>query len=142
MYYFLEQYDSALYYFEKSLIHREKTNDQYGIAICNSNIGEVLGIQEQYKESITRFNIAQQNVDSENLLMSPIYLGLGRAYTELGQYSKGKAYLDSALDFSAATKQKDKIQSAYNHLPAIMSKPVITKLLMIISTKNMNWISN
>lgn len=111
----LDQDDSALYNYRKSLIIKQKVQDSIGIANLNINIGSLLISQRKFDEAKPYFvyNVAyHKRTHSETDLWFD-YMNLSGIYLGQKKYKASKQYLDDALRISKKVKSKAKEAETY-----------------------------
>lgn len=95
------QYDSALFYFRKSLRLVKAANDQDWIGIVEGNIGDVYYFRKEFEKALPYLwkdirSSTENNVPESAALSS---VRLGKAYLELGKADSATIYLESARTF-------------------------------------------
>ena len=99
------QYDSALYFYNKGLIIKEKQNDTIGIPYSISNIAGVYGRQKRYEESKDFFNKSlQARLEMQDSI------GVAENYTQIGEV------------FQAEKKYAEAIKNIQKSLPISIKK--------------------
>lgn len=110
-----EQYDSALFHYNKSLAIKRKVKDSTGISILNINIANLLIKQHRYDQAKLYMddNVAYdlRNSDRDNLWYD--YVNLSGIYSGKKQFNKAETYLNNALKLAKNTKSKSKESDTY-----------------------------
>jgi tetratricopeptide (TPR) repeat protein len=106
-YYYLEQYDSAVYFFYKSLLVQKNQLQVF------KNISLALDSFQNKSETIgMRKKLIELNPD-----LAPLYFTLGLDYKAIGKIDSAKHYLEKALnlkpDFKKAKEALDEILNRY-----------------------------
>ncbi len=94
----MEQYDSALFYFEKSLALVKAANDKDWIGIVQGNIGDVHYFRKEYAKALPYLWTDIHNSTLYNVPESAVLSGarLGKVYLELQQLDSATYYLENA----------------------------------------------
>lgn len=100
--YFLSDYDSTTYYYEKSFEIKKKINiGEYGLAVSAYNLaivfedlGQVDKALELYKEAET--NLIKSGI--EKTFLSDVYVGLSHLNFYAGDVNRAEAYSEKAMD--------------------------------------------
>ncbi len=83
-----EQYDSAVFYLNKSIILKEKHRDLAGLAISYLNLGDVYFQLQKNKTALSYFIKSRDlaNAQNEELTLENAYYNLSMTYESLGNY--------------------------------------------------------
>ena len=109
--YFLSDYDSTTYYYEKSLeIKRRIDNDPYSLAVSEYNLGivyEDLGIPDK---ALELYLAAEKNLlktESRETFLSDVYVGITHIHFYGGEMEKAEFYAEKALEEGLRTYGED-----------------------------------
>ncbi len=112
------QYDSALYYYQKGLAIRKSLNDSSGMATVQNNIASLLLYQDKPAEAIPfiRANLAfhRQHKAIEDMWYD--YTNLLGAHTLLKEWPLAKAYGDTAMQLAKTLESPKKLADTYEIL--------------------------
>lgn len=100
--YFLADYDSTTYYYEKSFEIKKKINtgeydlavSAYNLAIVFEDLGQVDKALELYKEAET--NLIKSGI--EKTFLSDVYVGLSHLHFYAGDVNRAEVYSEKAMD--------------------------------------------
>ncbi|PIQ50080.1 MAG: hypothetical protein COW03_01785 [Cytophagales bacterium CG12_big_fil_rev_8_21_14_0_65_40_12] len=105
----LGELDSSLYYHERALSLRKKSNNQNRVASSLSNIAAIYLTSKQWEEALPYLleakNIKENLKDSANLVT--IYTNIGTAYYQHRDYSHARPYYEQALLISESLNFKE-----------------------------------
>ena len=113
----LEMYDSAKFYFEKSLTL--VSDEQVALAFkLNSNLGISYRRQNKYADAIAHFNRAMQNAKQANNKQREaiIYNELGKLYTQQEQYSDAISNFQKAINGFKDRKDTLNVADVYTNI--------------------------
>lgn len=116
--YLSQQYDSAVYYFNKSLKNASELNDSYQVSLSYGFLGTTYIARGQYKKAILMLNKCLEENKSINDVetyseaykyLYQAYKGLGNIHEALAAHEKFKLYQDSisSHDLSKLMTQKE-----------------------------------
>ncbi len=111
-------YDSALFYYQKSLDIREKIGEKTGIASSNSNMGIVLYLQGEYDAAIKKYEKAfaiQESIKDTNG-MANTSNNLASVYRYRGRYDKALELFIRALELYEKAGDEAGRLYAYNNI--------------------------
>jgi tetratricopeptide (TPR) repeat protein len=100
------QMDSAVYYFNKSIEITKKENLKFVEGVYTSNLAQAFLYKGNSTDAIAYYNSAEKLIktydyeDKAPTFLSPLYSGLGEAYTKLGIYDKALNYLFKSYEIS------------------------------------------
>lgn len=124
MTYKVEEPDSAIYYYKKSLLSYQKTGNKDGIGLSAMNTGDALINDKRLTDALNYYLQAHKNylslgnrrriIDSENRL--------AKAHFELGNYSKARSYMDDVLAYYDTNDELESSSKAYSLLSQISEK--------------------
>nr|MCU0390499.1 tetratricopeptide repeat protein [Thermoflexibacter sp.] len=121
-YYFMNNYDSAGFYFEKSYDIKNKQRDLHEIAKAINNLGLIQRARGNYQEAISKFSEALNllaNIHSDDFLMTNIILdNIGNTYLEAGDLKKALEYHKEALYVANQAHIKERMIASYQSLVA------------------------
>lgn len=116
-------FDSAAFYFNKSIDLNHKIKNTKAIASNLNNIGSIYHRGGDFKLSIKYFDSAYKYYD---LLKSPyinekatILLNKGSGYYKLGEYNKGLKYSEESLRLFTSLKLEEKTGEVLNNIASI-----------------------
>ncbi len=100
VYHQLEQYDSAIYFYNISLNHYRRVNDREGVAIANQNIGLSLIEQSNYQEAIGYLQKAHRLFSElyTKRNVADVLSDLGLAYARAGIPDSAEFYMQNSID--------------------------------------------
>ena len=122
-YYKTSQYDSAIFYFNKSLewcenldLKRTKAINLNGLASIYVERGDLESAVNKYLEA---YKIAEELGDND--FKMTLLLNMGTIYTEEGQNSKAIKNYNQVLNLATQAKRNDLLSVVYNNLAIIYS---------------------
>lgn len=112
-----QQHDSALYYYQKSLVIKRKIEDSAGISILNINIATLLIKQQQYDQAkpYMDYNVAYHLRHKENASLWHDYVNLSGIYLGKKQFEKAEHYLNEALQLAQKNNSKSEESDTYSN---------------------------
>jgi serine phosphatase RsbU (regulator of sigma subunit)/Tfp pilus assembly protein PilF len=115
------QYDSALAYYNKSLLLSQTMHANKQTAISFQNIGDVYIRQKKYKEALdfTKRSINLTKASLEDYGTAQLYLNLGLISKGLKQYPEAHAYFEKALQIENGDKSIDDLRQIYEELAGL-----------------------
>lgn len=133
------EYDSALYFYEKGLAIRKTLNDSTGMATVQNNIASLLLFQGRPAEALpfikANLYFNKRRNSTEDLWYD--YTNLAGAYTLLKNWALAKSYGDSALQFALMLESKQKMADTYEILVEWASQKGDFKLAYDFQTRQM-----
>lgn len=116
-YYMNQQYDSALYYYEHTLLFINK-NAKGKLALIQSNVGDVLVELNKHNEALPYFIQAKAAFEKAGMIehLSHLQTSLGRCYVGLKNYTKAENAFLQALALETENKAFDLIAENNGHL--------------------------
>lgn len=113
----MDLYDSAIFYYQKSLEYSDKTDNISSMVTARINLSRLnSAIGNKYESIKLSKEILQLGLDNQNKIA--IYYGyrrLGEAYREIGAYSLAKEYLERALELSIELYGGDDTDTYYTY---------------------------
>ncbi len=97
IYFYEEQYDSALYNFQTVEAYAERKRDPEDLALIHLNIGNVYEYMKRIPEAVESYRRAKELVNPEELLAINIDLGLGNALLLNMEIEEGLALVRQGL---------------------------------------------
>ncbi len=96
------QYDKALEYLYRALTLQVESNTRLGVAKIEHSLGDVYFHMQDFEKSIVHFNKARLILSDDGNVKALAYahLGLGRSYTEIGEFHHGINYLLKSLNYA------------------------------------------
>ncbi|HQV00656.1 MAG TPA: tetratricopeptide repeat protein, partial [Bacteroidia bacterium] len=116
-FYMKQQYDSALYYYNRTLLYMNK-NATGRIAMVKSNVGDVLVELQKFKEALPYFIEAKDAFEKAGMVqqLSHLYTSLGRCYVGLKNYNEAETAFNQSLALEEENKDFSLIAENYGHL--------------------------
>lgn len=118
LHFFQEQWDDALYYYEKAKAGATELKDELGISIAENNIANIYQKKGEFQKAIEGYERClelQENLqDSATIANS--FFNLGTCYEELNQPKKARSYLEKALEISKAINDVEIISLSMIHI--------------------------
>ncbi len=121
-----EQHDSALFYYNKSLIIFEKLEDLKSQAYLKFNMANILSKRGQKAESLEKYLEAIEYFEKDGN-----YYDVAGAYTNaagimeaIGNYEGAKEYIRKALSIATNYKLKERLPMVYSRMASIYIKLV------------------
>ena len=115
VYYALEMYDSALYYFDRSLLYNSET-----IYITSSltDIGRIHAVRGEYDQAIKYQKDALGLAEEGNILAEKVYalLALSNTYMEMKEFQQAIVYLEVAKELAQEIGQNPELSASYDGL--------------------------
>jgi|TARA_B110000967_G_C18894389_1_gene569568 tetratricopeptide (TPR) repeat protein len=111
VYYYKSMYDSALYYFNKSINLNKELQNYNLVARMQSNIGSILYHQEKYAQSLTNFRDAQQIFEGsvkDTMSLINVINNTGLIFYDLKDFTKALTYFNKGIRLAT------KVNSAIN----------------------------
>lgn len=117
-------YDTALFYLNKSLKIREKINDTVGIINAHNFIGRVYTKLGKYDLAFECFTKALNAISNSSKLEQKAFtfVNMGLIFSETGDYSYAAKYLNDALEIRKNLKNENNIAHTYFHLANLFLK--------------------
>ncbi|TAH19530.1 MAG: hypothetical protein EAZ08_08560 [Cytophagales bacterium] len=119
-YYYMTNYDSANFYFEKAYILKNKIGNFNEIAKSINDLGLIQSAKNNYPEAIKRFTEALNilaNIHSEDFFTTNIILNnIGDTYLKAGDVKKALQYHQEALFIATESHIKERMLVSYQSL--------------------------
>lgn len=89
-------YDSAIYYYSKSVAAIKRSNADFRLPVAYLNMGNVFSKQENYEKSLEYYKMVYESEAAKKQpeLMTAILVNLGNIYLETGNYDTAAYYLE------------------------------------------------
>ncbi len=119
-------YDSALFYFQESLVTKLELDDEYGASYSYTDIGIVYYNQERYTEALDYLIQSKEikdrhdGVGDESKSINNRYLGL--TYWKLGELTKAREHLEKSVEQSTTSSGVKVMQTAYKALSELQAE--------------------
>lgn len=112
------EYEKSKEYYSKSLVIKEKNNDQRGLAKLFNNLGIVSKNLNNSEEALDYFNKAHAIVkaNKDDYTYGSVLLNLGNLYYSLSYYDKAFHYLKRSLNIANRINAKTIKQTIYKVL--------------------------
>jgi len=114
----MDNYDSAVHFYQKALYLRQKVGDKKGIAASYHNIAICLKSKENFKAAEENYKMAieiQESInDADGLALS--YINMGKLYFDVGKYKESIVSLNKALRVSQELNYLDNLQDTHEAL--------------------------
>ena len=109
---YMQEYDTALAYSDKSIALKQKTNNEDGLANAYLNKGLILTNTGDYENGFNYYSKAEAIYlkQSNHVSLTQTYINYGWDYTDLKKFRKARDFLNKALFHS--NKSNDKIRQA------------------------------
>lgn len=109
---YIEEYNKALHYSEKSIELKKGLQDEESLANAYLNKGLLLTQMNNYEEGFTYYTLAEELYLKHNTYhaLTQTHINFSWDYTTLKQFKKARTHLSKALFF--AEKSDDKIRQA------------------------------
>ena len=101
-YFFLNQWDNALVYYQKTLEMATELQNNLGISIAENNIGNIYQKKENYQQAIAHYLRClqlQEEIEDKGTICNT-YFNLATCYSESGIFTESLAYYDLALNLA------------------------------------------
>jgi len=122
----IDQHDSALYYFEKSLKMKLELGDLYGASYTYSDMGTLFEKLNQNEKALKSYELAlEMKLSLEGINPETIgsaYNKIGKQNILIGQYTKAIENLEKGLDYSKKSGSLQYIAEAYKNISEAYSK--------------------
>lgn len=119
-YYYMANYDSANFYFEKAYALKNKSGNFNAIAKAINDLGLIQSAKNNYPEAIKRFTEALNilaNIHSEDFFTTNIILNnIGDTYMKAGDVKKALQYHQEALFIATESHIKERMLVSYQSL--------------------------
>ena len=111
-------YDSAKYYYKKSLLHAEKTEDYNTIGRLYNELGTACRKTDHNYEAIDYFVRSIQYAKYDNNLFGKAIAenGIGNVYLVQKEYNKALYYFKESLKYAYASHNKYHLEISYGNL--------------------------
>lgn len=118
LHFFQEQWDDALFYYEKAKKEAEELKNEQGISIAENNIANIHQKKGNFKEAIEGYErcLALQSNLKDSATISNSYFNLGTCYEELKQPEIAENYLKKALETAKAINDVEIYSLSLIHL--------------------------
>jgi len=121
---YIADYSRALEYYKKSLVYLEKSNDNFGIARTENNIGDLLRELGNYEEAIQHLETSERlcwELKSYYML-GIVFLNFALCYYEMSIYDKAANYANKAEAGFKESKNNVGLGIVYSLLGSINHK--------------------
>ncbi len=120
-YYSIEDYDQAISFYKRSVIHQKSASNRLREGIIYSNIGGVFLLKNILDSSLFYFQKAEHILDSigEEKWIAMIKSEFGGLLIKLNDLNKAEAYSKTALEISLRTGQTFHIRKSYQNFAEI-----------------------
>lgn len=138
----LGQWNESVKYLTYAVHRRKKMKDYWGVSNTLIEVAEVFRKSKKYNLSIKTLNDAFRIADTlENAqrLISEIYTGKGKTFSDLGKYSEANINFIKALTIAKGIDDKIKIMQNYYNLSLISEKLNNQKLALDYHKKYVNY---
>lgn len=97
-----KQLDKALEYYRKSLAYNEEIDSDYGRVICKNSIARIYAKQGMPKAALAIFEplVDQALKIGDNFITSSVYINMGSAQTQVGNFKQAKANILKGLEMA------------------------------------------
>ncbi|MBZ0243350.1 MAG: tetratricopeptide repeat protein, partial [Bacteroidales bacterium] len=112
----LQVYDSALLTFRESVAIGKRNNDLVGTANSLHNIGWIYYMKNITDSALFYYKKADELYEAAGMKSGRNYIGIGRCYQDMGQYTQAMKAFDQALKTGFKTNDRLLRLDAYNQL--------------------------
>ena len=123
VYFYKNQYEKALEFYQKALAIRKETDDKTGIADIYNNIANIYSNQENYQTTLDYYNqalkISEELNDSTNI--ASYHRSIGATYLVMENYKKSLEHYLIALDVVKKLNKPGVVAKLYNTIGNIYS---------------------
>jgi serine phosphatase RsbU (regulator of sigma subunit)/uncharacterized protein HemY len=115
VYFRKEEYDSALYYFERSLL---LNSDTHYVTSSLTDMGRIHAVRGEYDRAVKYQKDALEMADEGNIPAEKInaLLGLANTYMEMKEFRQSINYLEEAKELANEIGQNPELSAAYDGL--------------------------
>ncbi|NOS55373.1 MAG: tetratricopeptide repeat protein [Cyclobacteriaceae bacterium] len=108
-------FDSSLYFHQRSLRAREEFGDKISISSSLFNIGELFNAKKEYKKALTYLwpGVEIDESVGDNYGKGLYYYQIGKSYNRLGVKDSAKYYLERAVRLAIPTSASDLLRNSY-----------------------------
>ncbi len=122
-FYYVQNFDSAVYYFEKSAQQFEEINFIRGVVSARGNIAAIYSEQGKYKKSILQHHkliaLNKQSKQPDLYLLASSYSNLGYCYMETSANDSALHYFTIAAKINKSNNYEASLASNYFNLATI-----------------------
>lgn len=117
-------YRKAIEFYEKSLAHNEKVENENGIAMICNNLGMLYSDVKEYEKSIDFFNrtLAGRRAKKQKAGIISALINISVVTNNLGRYNESVNSLDEALTLAREMSDIDQMRSCYGMLAETYQK--------------------
>jgi len=124
-YYYQDEFNSALNYFEKQLYYSKLLNDDFLLSTSYNNLGIIYGQLEEVSKSISSYKLAlnYKLLINDSAGVSKVLNNLGTLYeTRLNNYDMALEYYRQSLHIDFKLNNKDDIATSYLNIGDLLRK--------------------
>jgi tetratricopeptide (TPR) repeat protein len=114
----LKKFDSAMHYFSKSLLIRQKSGTELQLADIHTNMGICYSDMGNYPEALEHLLIAEKAYEAagDRFHQEILFTNLGDVYILMKQYALGESYLLRGFEMAKQLKDVEGIKISYHTL--------------------------
>ena len=97
-----EELDEALEFYRKSLAYNEEINNNYGRVICKNSIARIYTKQGMPNAALIIYEPLESQAlkEGDNFITSSVYINMGSAQTQIGDYVNARKNIKKGLQFA------------------------------------------
>lgn len=109
---------NAIRYLKEALLISEQIKSDFGIIICNSNLGSIYRKLEQYDAAFMHLKTAYEKStsDGNTFLLAQIEVYLGACYAHFNEHSKARHFFDMAIQHAEREQNKEALIQIYQEV--------------------------
>ncbi len=126
-FFFMNQFDNALIYYEKAEKIVRKINNLEGLSIAINNIGNIYQKQFQYQKAIEAYNecLELQKTVNDSATIANTLFNIGTCYEELGMFEEALAQFTQSKEMANAIGENEMSALSSIHIGVISQNPAI-----------------
>jgi len=113
-----EELETALEYYRKSLAYNEEINNFYGLVICKNSIARIYTKQGMPNAALSIYEPLEEQAlkIGDNFVTSSVYINMGSAQTQIGDYINARKNIEKGLQLSEESQMPALIIAAKRYL--------------------------